>query len=260
MRNDEELGVWLRQQRESRSWARPEMARQLISAARRSGDTSMPGVDSVSHNIYRWERGSNGLTDRYKLHYCRAFGISPDDFGSGQAERPVYQACDTSNDPPVLAFASGDGEKGLGVMIAGALTKEWPYFLLPPGGKVVYCFLEIIVTDSQTEMRAKGTGMPFPILDDIQTAWQLPARLRQALNTLEWEMPIEWQTGSVTEALRAVREELEDLELEEIRRVGPREYLLIKPLAPDAGGEFAAQAAEHVRGLDGLGLVVRLGL
>ena len=48
MRNDEELGVWSRQQRESRSWACPEMARQLISAARRSGDTSMPGVDSVA--------------------------------------------------------------------------------------------------------------------------------------------------------------------------------------------------------------------
>ncbi|MGD0604174.1 MAG: hypothetical protein ABSA53_11310 [Streptosporangiaceae bacterium] len=40
---------------------------------------------------------------------------------------------------------------------------------------------------------------------------------------------------------------------------GPQEYLLIKPLAPDAGGEFAAKAAEHVRALDDLGLVVRLG-
>jgi len=40
---------------------------------------------------------------------------------------------------------------------------------------------------------------------------------------------------------------------------GPQEYLLINPLAPDAGGEFAAKAAEHVRALDDLGLVVRLG-
>lgn len=44
------------------------------------------------------------------------------------------------------------------------------------------------------------------------------------------------------------------------RRSGPQEYLLIKPLAPDAGGEFAEQAAGHVRALDDLGLVVRLGL
>jgi hypothetical protein len=65
------------------------MARRLIDAARRSGDTSIPGVDSVAHNIYRWERGDNGLSDRYKLHYCRAFGISPEDFGAGQAEHPA---------------------------------------------------------------------------------------------------------------------------------------------------------------------------
>ena len=51
----------------------------------------MPGVESVTHNIYRWERGDNGLTDRYKLHYCRALGISPEEFGAGQAQHSVYQ-------------------------------------------------------------------------------------------------------------------------------------------------------------------------
>jgi hypothetical protein len=28
------------------------------------------------------------------------------------------------------------------LMLIGALAKEWSYFLLPDGGKVVYCFLE----------------------------------------------------------------------------------------------------------------------
>jgi hypothetical protein len=116
------------------------------------------------------------------------------------------------------------------------------------------------VTSSQAALKAKGTKMPSPILDDIQGALQLPAILRQALNTLQGEIPAEWETGSVTEVLNALREKLEELELREIRRVGPQEYLLIKPLAPDAGGEFAEQAAEHVRELDDLGLVVRLGL
>jgi hypothetical protein len=51
-----ELGTWLRQQREARSWARPEMARQLIQAARSNGDLSLPRVGSVTQNIYRWER------------------------------------------------------------------------------------------------------------------------------------------------------------------------------------------------------------
>jgi hypothetical protein len=35
----------------------------------------------MGHNIHRWERGG-GLTERYKLHYCHAFGIPPDEFGA----------------------------------------------------------------------------------------------------------------------------------------------------------------------------------
>ena len=116
------------------------------------------------------------------------------------------------------------------------------------------------MTDSQAALRAKGTSMPIPILDDLQAAVQVPAMLRQALNTLQDEMPPEWATSSVKEILKTLREKLDELELQEIRRAGPQEYLLIKPLAPDAGGEFAEQAAEHVRSLDDFGLVVRLGL
>jgi hypothetical protein len=116
------------------------------------------------------------------------------------------------------------------------------------------------MTASQATLKAKGTRMPIPVLDDIQAALQVTPMLRQALNTLQCELPAEWATGSVTEMLRTLREKLDELELQEIRRVGPQEYLLIKPLAPDAGGEFAEQAAGHVRALDDLGLVVRLGL
>jgi len=81
-----ELGAWLRQQREARGWPRPEMARQLIKAAQARGDTSIPGPDSMCHNIYRWERGTDGLSDRYKLHYCHALGITPSQFGPGRMD------------------------------------------------------------------------------------------------------------------------------------------------------------------------------
>lgn len=116
------------------------------------------------------------------------------------------------------------------------------------------------MTGSQAALRAKGARMPVPVLDDIQAVLQVPSMLRLALNTLQDEMPPQWATGSVAEALKSLRGKLDELELREIRRAGPQEYLLIKPLAPDAGGEFAEQAAEHVRALDDLGLVVRLGL
>ncbi len=102
--------------------------------------------------------------------------------------------------------------------------------------------------------------MAIPILDDIQSALQVPATLRLALNTLQEHMPPELESGGMREMLNTLRDRLEKIELREIRQVGPQEYLLIKPLAPDAGREFAVQAAGHVRALDDLGLVVRLGL
>jgi hypothetical protein len=86
-----DFGEWLRRQREARAWARSEMARQLIKAASSNNDTSIPGVDSLTHSIYRWERGAVSLTERYKLYYCQAFGISPADFGSDREESKVYR-------------------------------------------------------------------------------------------------------------------------------------------------------------------------
>jgi len=81
----EELGVWLRQQREARCWSRPEMARQLIRAGHAADDRSMTDVDNLCHNIYRWERGTVSPGERYKLYYCRALGIPPAAFGGGDS-------------------------------------------------------------------------------------------------------------------------------------------------------------------------------
>ena len=60
------LGSWLRQQREARFWSRAEMARRLIRAAQGQGDKSVPSVDHISHNIYRWERGVVGVGEHYR--------------------------------------------------------------------------------------------------------------------------------------------------------------------------------------------------
>lgn len=95
-------------------------------------------------------------------------------------------------------------------------------------------------------------------INDLQTAFRDSWSIRLALYTLEAETPMHWQTDSIREALKALRVTLEQSELEEIRCLGPQEYLLIKPLAPDAGGAFADRAADHVRALDDMGLVVRL--
>jgi transcriptional regulator with XRE-family HTH domain/tetratricopeptide (TPR) repeat protein len=76
-----QLGLWLRQQREARGWARREMARRLIQAGQAAGDTGVPGIDSMSTYVRRWEHGQHGLTERYRLFYCAALGIPPGQFG-----------------------------------------------------------------------------------------------------------------------------------------------------------------------------------
>jgi transcriptional regulator with XRE-family HTH domain len=76
-----DLGAWLRQQREQRSWSRNELARRLIRVALVSGDTAMPAAEDVAANIYRWERGTVTPSDRYRLYYCHAMGIPPERFG-----------------------------------------------------------------------------------------------------------------------------------------------------------------------------------
>ncbi len=75
-----ELGRWLRAQRQERGWNVPEMTRRLRRAAAESGD-KLPAGECLWTMIRRWERGGTGVSERYRLHYCRAFGIEPGQFG-----------------------------------------------------------------------------------------------------------------------------------------------------------------------------------
>lgn len=54
----------------------------------------------------------------------------------------LIEVSDASSNPPVLSEAGQDAEGGRGLAIIAALSKEWSYFLVPRGGKVVYCFLD----------------------------------------------------------------------------------------------------------------------
>ncbi|HUD35299.1 MAG TPA: hypothetical protein VMR14_00275 [Streptosporangiaceae bacterium] len=74
-------GEWLRKQRQARSWNVAEMSRRLRAAAR-DADDSLPGNDCLTTMIRRWEKGKTGVSERYRLHYCRAFDLAPDEFGA----------------------------------------------------------------------------------------------------------------------------------------------------------------------------------
>jgi len=88
-----ELCAWLRAERQARGWNVPEMARQLRQAARASGDT-VPDNTALCTYVRRWERGQVGPSERYMLHYCRAFGITPAEFGQAAGPGRVAQVSD----------------------------------------------------------------------------------------------------------------------------------------------------------------------
>ena len=80
-----ELGKWLRAQRQAQGWNVPEMTCRLRRAATESGD-KLPANECLYTMIRRWERGETGLSERYMLHYCKALGIEPDQFGPGEPD------------------------------------------------------------------------------------------------------------------------------------------------------------------------------
>jgi hypothetical protein len=61
----------IRAERKARGWTVPTMARKLRDAANDPKDVT--GLESLIHNIYRWERGGVGVSERYRNLYCRAF-------------------------------------------------------------------------------------------------------------------------------------------------------------------------------------------
>jgi len=77
-------GAWLRAQRHARGWTVPEMRRHLREAARAAGDT-LPSNDCLSVMIRRWESDRGGISERYRMHFCRMLQITFDEFGQAPA-------------------------------------------------------------------------------------------------------------------------------------------------------------------------------
>ncbi|MFE7622542.1 ATP-binding protein [Streptomyces sp. NPDC057509] len=56
----------------------------------------------------------------------------------------VVEVADGFHQPPIRrGNISPQAENGRGLLIVGALCKEWGYFQLPKGGKVVWCVVEL---------------------------------------------------------------------------------------------------------------------
>jgi tetratricopeptide (TPR) repeat protein len=112
-----DLGTWLRGHRQAHGWTSRDMASRIIEAGQAVGDRSMPSLDTMCRNVRRWERGHGSITERYKLHYCRALGIPPAQFGSAPA------IPDTGTAAPGVTFAPAVPP---GVMPAGLPAQAAP--------------------------------------------------------------------------------------------------------------------------------------
>jgi hypothetical protein len=106
--------------------------------------------------------------------------------------------------------------------------------------------------------RDGGTTMPELDIEEVRAGLEETRQVRLALDLLEENLPPAYGSDGLSQELWALREKLAAMELTRLRRIGQREYLIIQPLAPEAPEPLISRAAEAVRVLDDLGLVVRL--
>jgi hypothetical protein len=100
--------------------------------------------------------------------------------------------------------------------------------------------------------------MPVLDIEEVRASLEETRYLRLALDVLEECLPANYASDGLMSELWALREKLAVAELTKLRKIGQREYLIIQPLAPATAGPLISKAAEAVKVLDDLGLVVRL--
>ena len=104
-----------------------------------TAETALLAVSELVTNAVRFS-GDPARALRYSERAeVSLIGLSLRHFRDGL----LIEVSDADDSLPVLSDAGVDAENGRGLLIVGALSKEWSYFLLPRGGKVVYCFVEI---------------------------------------------------------------------------------------------------------------------
>ena len=70
------------------------MCRQLRQAAAKAGD-KLPSNECLKTMIRRWEQDNGGVSERYRLHFCKALGVPADQFGTA-----AIPASPSVPDPP----------------------------------------------------------------------------------------------------------------------------------------------------------------
>jgi transcriptional regulator with XRE-family HTH domain len=150
------LGRWLRAERQARGWDVPKMARQLAHAA---GDErhNLPSKECLLVYVRRWEHGTCGPSERYRMYFCRAFGIGLQEFGPaaaagagpGGATAPLADGAGPGG--ATMPLADGAGPEGAAAPLAGEA----------PPGEVLRAVRDSFAEDAKTcQARAEQATGP----------------------------------------------------------------------------------------------------
>jgi hypothetical protein len=110
-------GQWLREQRQARGWAASDLIRRLRAAATSVGDR-LPSNEALTVMVYRWEDDRSGISERYRLYYCRVLEIPISEFGKSPPPQP--QSCGLRADETAFMLA----EAGL-MLLSASVEYLW---------------------------------------------------------------------------------------------------------------------------------------
>jgi anti-sigma regulatory factor (Ser/Thr protein kinase) len=162
----------------------------------------------------------------------------------------------------------GDGRPhGLDIIQALAGSDNWGTETTSDGGRIVWTRLDLSPDPSPPDggghmpgphaSTGPGTGIG-PDIEEVRGTLEYARHLRMALDLLEENLPPAYACDGLLAELWALREKIDAAELARLRNLGQREYLVIQPLAPAAAMPLITRAAQAIKILDDLGLVIRL--
>jgi hypothetical protein len=125
------------------------MAKKIRDAAEDPRD--IPELESIRHSIHRWETGKFGVSERYRLLYCRVFG------------RTEFELFGTEP-PEIITEARSNITSQTGEIHASTVTaddgsgNQYVVLVLPKGSQRLV--IDITSTDAEQALDAKSLPMP----------------------------------------------------------------------------------------------------
>jgi hypothetical protein len=177
---------------------------------------------------------------------------------------------DTGRPPDVSTLTPGELERTRRDLAAAlALARPGSLTRLPIGTHLAAIDAELISRTSQRKApdpSPSDEGQHTPEthtsigldIEEVRGPLAGTRYLRMALDLLEERLLPTYACDGLIAELWALREKIDAAELAQLRTTGHREYLVIQPLAPAAPGPLITKAAQAVKTLDDLGLVIRL--